>query len=55
MKKPQMRLISIKVPTAYVDGLNKLVEMGIYPSRSEAIRVAIRDMLKKELWSRDRK
>nr|MDO8081821.1 ribbon-helix-helix domain-containing protein [Candidatus Freyarchaeota archaeon] len=52
MKKPSMKLISIKLPNAYIDGLNELVEMGIYPSRSEAIRVAIRDMLKKELWSR---
>jgi Arc/MetJ-type ribon-helix-helix transcriptional regulator len=50
--KPSMKLISIKLPNAYIDGLNELVEMGIYPSRSEAIRVAIRDMLKKELWNR---
>ncbi|MHA1580578.1 MAG: ribbon-helix-helix domain-containing protein [Candidatus Freyarchaeota archaeon] len=54
MKKPAMKLVSIKLPTAYIDGLNKLVERGIYPSRSEAIRVAVRDMLKKELWSRER-
>ncbi|MHA1362348.1 MAG: ribbon-helix-helix domain-containing protein [Candidatus Freyarchaeota archaeon] len=54
MKKPAMKLVSIKLPTAYIDGLNQLVERGIYPSRSEAIRVAVRDMLKKELWSRER-
>ncbi len=52
MKKPSMKLISIKLPNAYIEGLTDLVELGIYPSRSEAIRVAIRDMLKKELWSR---
>jgi Arc/MetJ-type ribon-helix-helix transcriptional regulator len=52
MKKPSMNLISIKLPNAYIDGLNELVKMGIYPSRSEAIRVAVRDMLKKELWNR---
>lgn len=52
MKKSIMKLISIKLPNAYIEGLNELVEMGIYPSRSEAIRVAIRDMLKKELWNR---
>lgn len=55
MKKPPLRLISIKLPNAYIDGLNKLVEMGIYPNRSEAIRVAVRDMLKKELWSIENK
>jgi len=53
MKKPSMKLISIKLPNAYIDGLNELVKMGIYPSRSEAMRVAVRDMLKKELWNRD--
>ncbi|MEM2145240.1 MAG: type II toxin-antitoxin system ParD family antitoxin [Candidatus Jordarchaeaceae archaeon] len=52
MKKSTMKLISIKLPNAYIEGLNELVEMGIYPSRSEAIRVAVRDMLKKELWNR---
>ncbi|MEM3526021.1 MAG: type II toxin-antitoxin system ParD family antitoxin [Candidatus Jordarchaeaceae archaeon] len=52
MKKPSMKLISIKLPNAYLDGLNELVKMGIYPSRSEAIRVAVRDMLKKELWNK---
>jgi Arc/MetJ-type ribon-helix-helix transcriptional regulator len=34
----------------YVNGLDKLVENGMYPSRSEAIRVAIRDLLRRELW-----
>jgi antitoxin ParD1/3/4 len=37
----------------YVKGLDKLVEIGMYPSRSEAIRVAIRDLLRRELWPVD--
>jgi Arc/MetJ-type ribon-helix-helix transcriptional regulator len=37
----------------YVNGLDKLVEIGMYPSRSEAIRVAIRDLLRRELWPVD--
>jgi len=45
-----MRLISIQVPEAYLRGLEELVEKGLYPNRSEAIRYAIRDLLKKELW-----
>jgi len=45
-----MKLVSVKVPEALIDGLKKLVEIGIYPSRSAAIRVAIRDLLKNELW-----
>ncbi|MHA2378333.1 MAG: ribbon-helix-helix domain-containing protein [Candidatus Thorarchaeota archaeon] len=34
----------------YVKGVDRLVELGMYPSRSEAIRVAIRDLLRRELW-----
>ncbi|MHA2193921.1 MAG: ribbon-helix-helix domain-containing protein [Candidatus Thorarchaeota archaeon] len=39
-----MRLITVKMSEIYADGLDKLVEIGMYPSRSEAIRVAIRDL-----------
>ena len=49
-----MKLVSVKFPEAQIDGLEKLVDVGLYPSRSAAIRVAIRDLLKKELWSVDR-
>ena len=45
-----MELITVKMSNIYVDGLDKLVESGMYPSRSEAIRVAIRDLLRRELW-----
>jgi hypothetical protein len=37
---------------AYLKGLHELVRPGMYPGRSAAIRAAVRDMLKKELWSR---
>ncbi|MGY5874466.1 MAG: ribbon-helix-helix domain-containing protein [Candidatus Thorarchaeota archaeon] len=45
-----MRLITVKMSEIYADGLDKLVDIGMYPSRSEAIRVAIRDLLRRELW-----
>ncbi|MFX1509048.1 MAG: ribbon-helix-helix domain-containing protein [Promethearchaeota archaeon] len=45
-----MHLVSVKLPKAYVRGLDTLVDRGTYPTRSEAIRVAIRDLLKRELW-----
>ncbi len=45
-----MQLITVKMSDIYVSALDKLVELGMYPSRSEAIRVAIRDLLMKELW-----
>lgn len=46
-----MRVITVKVPKAYIDELDELIKAGLFPSRSEAIRVAIRDLLQRELWS----
>ncbi|ACL11636.1 putative transcriptional regulator, CopG/Arc/MetJ family [Desulfurococcus amylolyticus 1221n] len=48
-----MRLITVKMPELYVEGIDELVRIGRYSSRSEVIRVAIRDLLKKELWIRE--
>jgi len=45
-----MRLITVKVPESYIEGLDDLVRSGRYSSRSEAIRIAIRDLLQRELW-----
>ena len=45
-----MRLIAVHLPEKIVDDIQRLVENGLYPNRSEAIRNAIRDLLKRELW-----
>jgi antitoxin ParD1/3/4 len=45
-----MKLVTIILPESYLEGLHELVREGMYPSRSAAIRMAIRDMLKTELW-----
>jgi len=45
-----MRLVSVKLPEAFTDGLEELVKSAMYPSRSAAIRTAVRDLLKRELW-----
>jgi Arc/MetJ-type ribon-helix-helix transcriptional regulator len=45
-----MKLVTLHVPTAYLEGIEQLVDTKLYPNRSEAIRIAIRDLLKKELW-----
>ena len=45
-----MKLITVHLPEAYLKGLDELVKNKMYPNRSEAIRVAIRDLLKRELW-----
>ena len=43
-------MVTVKIPDNSFDGLNKLVGHGMYPSRSAAIRVAVRDLLKDMLW-----
>jgi len=54
-RNKKLRVISIHLPESYISGLNALVERGLYPTRSEAIRTAVRDLLKKELWRRKRR
>jgi len=43
-----MILISVHLPKRALEELDELVRQGIFPSRSEAIRIAIRDLLYKE-------
>jgi len=45
----RMRLVSLKMPEAMIEALDRLVEMRLHPNRSEAIRVAIRDLILREL------
>ena len=44
-----MKNITIALPEIYVRNLEKIQEIGMVPSRSEAIRLAIREFLKKEI------
>ncbi len=46
----KIKIVTINVPESYIDAMEKLVrEHGLYPSRSELIRVAVREFLIKEL------
>lgn len=45
-----MKVVTICMPESYVDGVDKLIKQGMYPNRSEVIRIAIRDLLVEELW-----
>jgi Arc/MetJ-type ribon-helix-helix transcriptional regulator len=45
----------LKKLEAYLEGLDELVRSNMYPSRSSAIRSSVRDLLKKELWERQRR
>ena len=44
-----MQIITINLPEKYLAAIQTLNEYGIYPSRSEAIRIALRDFLTDEL------
>jgi Arc/MetJ-type ribon-helix-helix transcriptional regulator len=45
-----MRIITVNLPLSYLGAIDSLTgEKGLYPSRSELIRVACRDFLIKEL------
>ncbi len=48
-----MKLVTVKLPEALIEGVDELVRSGMYPSRSAAIRAAVRDLLRRELWRRE--
>jgi Arc/MetJ-type ribon-helix-helix transcriptional regulator len=44
-----MKIITINLPEKYLAAIQVLNDLGVYPSRSEAIRTALRDFLDDEL------
>ncbi|TFF95476.1 MAG: ribbon-helix-helix protein, CopG family [Promethearchaeota archaeon] len=45
-----MKIVTVNVPESYIDAIEKLTgDGGLYPSRSELIRCAVREFLLKEL------
>ena len=47
-----MRIITVNLPLSYLKAIDSLTgQKGLYPSRSELIRVAVRDFLLEELNS----
>lgn len=48
-----MKLITLHLPETYIRALDQLVDERFYPNRSEAIRVAIRDLISEEVWRRN--
>lgn len=44
-----MKIITINLPEKYLSAIQTLNDFGIYPSRSEAIRIALSDFLDDEL------
>ncbi|MEA1994061.1 MAG: ribbon-helix-helix domain-containing protein [Euryarchaeota archaeon] len=44
-----MKLVSVQIPELYLEGLDIMIASGYYPNRSEAIRIAVRDLLTNEI------
>ncbi|MFX1239002.1 MAG: ribbon-helix-helix domain-containing protein [Promethearchaeota archaeon] len=44
-----MKIITINLPEKYLNAIQILNDLGVYPSRSEAIRIALERFLHKEL------
>lgn len=47
-----LKLITLYLPEPYIRALDRMVRDKQYPNRAEAIRLAVRDLLNKERWSR---
>jgi len=43
-------LVTVRLPEEYVDRLDELAKRGIISTRSEGIRMAIRELLQRESW-----
>ena len=43
-----MKIITINLPTAYLDYFDQMIEEGVYKSRSHALRVCLFEFLEKE-------
>ena len=46
--KRAMHNITINIPTTYDEGIQKLIAMKLIASRSEGIRIALREFLNRE-------
>ena len=45
-----MKIVTVNVPEVYIEAIKKLIgDGGLYPSRSELIRCAVREFLLREL------
>ena len=49
-----LKLVTVKLPEKLIADVDQLVAAGIYHNRSDAIRAAVRDLLRRELWRTER-
>lgn len=44
-----LRIVTINLPHPYINSMHILVDMGLYNSRSQIVRVALTEFLEKEV------
>lgn len=50
MRRIYLKIVTVNIPESYLESIERLIgENGLYPSRSELIRCAVREFLIKEL------
>ena len=47
---PDMKSVLIQLPRRWIRDLDDLVDRKLYANRNEAIRAAVRDLLREESW-----
>jgi len=45
-----MKVVSVHLPEAYIEAIDELVRRKVYPNRAEAIRMAVRDLIRREAY-----
>jgi len=43
-----MKIVTVHLPEAYLEAIDELVKMKVYPNRAEVIRMAVRDLIQRE-------
>jgi Arc/MetJ-type ribon-helix-helix transcriptional regulator len=43
-----MKVVTVHLPEAYLEAIDELVKRKLYPNRAEAIRMAVRDLIRRE-------
>jgi Arc/MetJ-type ribon-helix-helix transcriptional regulator len=52
-----MKVVTVHLPEAYLEAIDELVRKRLYPNRAEVIRMAVRDLIRREarlgIWGED--
>ena len=43
-----MKVVTVHLPEAYLEAIDELVKRRLYPNRAEVIRMAVRDLIRRE-------